>query len=335
MTVDSIDLTSRRALVFTPLETDHRLLVEAAVHAEDCGYEAIVIPEGWGLDASVTLAAIAAHTSRLRLVAGVLSIWGRSPATLAMTAASLADVSNGRFVLGLGASTPQLATGLHGVPFRRPAERLTATIDTVRALLHGERTIAPDGARGMRLGRAPRPDVPIWVAGLGRRATAAAVSAGDAWYPIMIPLRDLPAHRLAATAGHPSLSELVTGPLIGVEDGDHPGARAAVEQTLAWYLTGMGPHYGNFVARLGYADAVDAVRAANPRPVPGRMIWPDDAEPLLAELAVVGDAAAVAERLRGWDRHADVVAVATGPTTAENVHRIIDVGAPPPAATRR
>jgi alkanesulfonate monooxygenase SsuD/methylene tetrahydromethanopterin reductase-like flavin-dependent oxidoreductase (luciferase family) len=333
MTVSSIDHSPRRALAFTPIETHRRLLVEAAIHAEDDGYEAVIIPEGWGLDATVVLADIARQTSRIRLVAGVLSMWGRSPATLAMTAATLAELSQGRFVLGLGTSTRQLAERFHGVPFRQPAGRLAATVDTVRALLRGDRAPGVSGAPGLRLGREPRPDVPIWVAGLGRQAAAVAVSSGDAWFPVMIPRTVLAARTLEVAGGQARPCELVTGPLVGVDGAGECRGRADVEQTLGWYLTGMGPHYGDFVARHGYAEIVDALRAANPKPAPGRIVWPADADPLLEDLAMVGDAATVADGLRAWDRLADVVAVATGPTTAANLHRLIEVCAPPDPGT--
>ncbi|MGA9276049.1 LLM class flavin-dependent oxidoreductase, partial [Ilumatobacter sp.] len=166
----NIDTSSRRAIVFTPLETRREVLVEAAVHAEHLGYEAVIIPEGWALDASVVLAEIALRTERITLVAGILSVWNRSPATIAMTAATLDDVSGGRFVLGLGASTAALAEGLHGVAFRAPGTKLRTTIAEVRALLNGERASTSHAARGLRLGQSPRPELPIWVAGLGPRS---------------------------------------------------------------------------------------------------------------------------------------------------------------------
>ena len=88
MSITEIDTMPRRALAFTPMETDWRLIVDAAIHAEDAGYEAVLVPEGWALDATVVLGEIARHTRRIRLATGILSIWGRTAATLAMTAAT-------------------------------------------------------------------------------------------------------------------------------------------------------------------------------------------------------------------------------------------------------
>ncbi len=327
MTVSNPDRSVRRALTFTPMETNWRLLVEAAVHAEEAGYEAVVIPEGWGLDASIVLTHIAQQTSRIRLVSGILSIWGRSPATLAMTAATLDDISDGRFTLGIGASTPVLAEQLHGVAFEHPARRLATTVDTVRALLNGKRRVGPDGESGLRLGVDARPQIPIWVAGLGPRATATAVSAADGWFPVMIPRSRVRAMSEAADPDGQSTCMLATGPIACITTGERDG-RSSAEQMLGWYMTGMGRLYGDLVAANGYPAEISALRAANPSPRPGAVVWPSEADALLGELAVYGDAAAVGEQLARWDQHCDLVTVATGPAPSGELHQLIDACAP-------
>ena len=327
MSISRIDTTARRALTLTPMETDWRLLVDAAVHAEDAGYEAVVIPEGWGLDASIVLAEIAQHTSRIRLVSGILSIWGRSAATLAMTAGTLDNISDGRFTLGLGASTPVLAEKFHGVDFSRPAARLAATVATARSLLDGQRGSAIGGQPGMRLGTNPRPGTQIWVAGLGPRATATAVASADGWFPVMIPRSGLRAMCEAADPSGQSACQLVTGPMTCLTSTRHDG-RSAAEQMVGWYLTGMGRLYGDFVAANGYPDEIAALRTSNPAPKLGAIAWPAAADPLLDQLAAHGDAAALGEQLHWWDRHADLVSVTTGPAGADHLHQLIDACAP-------
>src|SRR5207245_1362154 len=110
----------------------------------------------------------AVRTRRIRLGSGILGVWGRSAATIAMAASTLHDISGGRFTLGLGASTAQLAEGLHDVPFSAPTERMRRVITQVRALLKGERIplAAATGARPLRLNLPPAPAVPIYLAGL-------------------------------------------------------------------------------------------------------------------------------------------------------------------------
>lgn len=326
-----IDTSSRRAIVFTPLETRRQVIVEAAIHAENLGYEAVIVPEGWGLDASVVLAEIAVRTERITLVAGILSIWNRSPATIAMTAATLDDLSEGRFVLGLGASTAVLAEGLHDVAFRAPGARLRSTIAEVRALLHGERASTSHAPRGLRIGLAPRPDLPIWVAGLGPNSVATAAELGDGWLPAMVPRAAFDAKRAAARERASDHCDVVTCVMAGADHGTTTG-RSRAEQLVGWYLTGMGPFYGDTSAALGFHAEVDAVRSANPRPVPGSIVWPEEADELLDQLAVFGDGDEVRAGLSAWDRLSDVVAVGIGPAPAPTISALIEAAAPDQSA---
>ena len=127
------------AVGITPMETRREVVLRLATLAEELGYSAFSVAEGWGCDAAVLLTEIATRTTRIELSTGVLNIWGRSPATIAMLAAGLADVSGGRFALGLGASGPGVIEGLHGVPFARPMTRMRETIDVVRQAFAGDR----------------------------------------------------------------------------------------------------------------------------------------------------------------------------------------------------
>ena len=324
MTLRHPDPSPNRAVVFTPMEQRRHLVVDAAVLADQLGYDTVLVPEGWGFDAGVILAEIAIRTTRIRIATGISSIWGRSPATLAMMAATLDDLSGGRFTLGLGTSTPTLAEQFHDVAFHRPAARLAHTISQVRSLLDGERITPSGGGRGLRLGVAARPELPIWVAALGPRATATALRAADGWYPALVPRDRVDALRSsAATAdGDPTL---IAGPMIAA--GTH--ARRSAEQLIGWYLTGMGPLYADFVTSLGYRGEVSALRAANPRPAPGAIEWPREADALLDQLAAIGDRHAIARQLAPWDERADLVAVCIGPDAPDAVLAAVEAGAPP------
>lgn len=327
MTLHEIDRRPRRALAFTPMETRRDVLVRAAVLADELGYEAVIVPEGWGLDAGVVLAEIAVRTSRIRLVSGVFSVWGRSPATLAMAAATLDDLSGGRFTLGLGASTPALAERFHGVAFADPAGRLRSMARQVRALLRGQRAEVPGTRKGLVLGQPARPELPLWITGLGPRTIAVATEYGDGWFPAFVP-RDRVGEILArvrkSAAGDP---EVICGPGVALDGPALPG-RSIAEQLTGWYLTGMGTFYGDFAAANGYADEVTALRAANPRPVPSRIVWPRAADPLLPQVSVFGDAADVHTGLAAWDELVDVVAVCVGPGPVESVLAQVAAGAP-------
>jgi hypothetical protein len=130
---------ARVAVSVMPLENRHDVLVALATAADRLGYDGFFLPETWAYDTTVLLAEVAVRTERLALGTGILGVWNRSAATIAMAAATLATSSGGRFVLGLGASTPQLAEGLHDTPFAAPVARMRRTVEQVRALLRGDR----------------------------------------------------------------------------------------------------------------------------------------------------------------------------------------------------
>jgi alkanesulfonate monooxygenase SsuD/methylene tetrahydromethanopterin reductase-like flavin-dependent oxidoreductase (luciferase family) len=292
----------RRGVAITPMETRGDVIVRAARLADELGYEVFSVAEGWGLDAAVVLAELAVTTRRIRLMAGVFSIWGRSPATIAMTAATLHRLSGGRFVLGLGASTRQLVEGWHDVGYERPAARLREVTTQVRGLLAGERarpSVTP-AARALRLGQPPAPEVPIWLAAAGERTVGVAADLADGWYPIY--LRRERVRKLAAGFSRPVT--IGAGPFT-VVDPDVGAARAAVAACTAGYLGAMGDIYPRLVAEQGLAPEVELVRAT--RTVPA------EAQALLDEFTVYGSAAAVRQGLEQWDDTLDITLVGLPP----------------------
>jgi alkanesulfonate monooxygenase SsuD/methylene tetrahydromethanopterin reductase-like flavin-dependent oxidoreductase (luciferase family) len=313
-------ITGRRGVAFTPMETRRDVMVRTARLADELGYELVAVPEGWGLDSTPVLTEIALATERIRLVSGVLSIWGRTPATLAMTAATLAEISGGRYVLGLGASTRALAEGLHDTPFEHAADRLATTVTAVRTLLAGEpaplRTTRH--ARPLRLGLPPAPAVPVWLAALGPRALRVAAELADGWFPALVARDRLPAlvgdlvRWGADDTDRPQSLTVAAGPLAVA--GDDPGAAHDIAAScIAWYVCAMGDVYADSLARQGYAAEVAAIRAANPRPSPRSGVVPAAAQPLLDQLAVTGPPDRLRAQLARWDDVADVVVVGLAP----------------------
>src|ERR1700733_3156407 len=161
--------SKRRGVALTPMETRPDIILRTAQLADELGYEVFAVPEGWGLDSTLLATEILLRTRRITVVSAILSIWGRSPGTLAMTAATLQRMSGGRYILGLGASTQALVEGFHDLPFVRPAAKLRDVTGKVRALLTGERARlnSASTARPLRLGQPPVPDLPIWLAATG------------------------------------------------------------------------------------------------------------------------------------------------------------------------
>jgi len=287
-----------------PLDNRREVLVATAVEADRLGYDAFFLPETWALDVTVVLAEIAVKTQRIVLGTGIVSVWGRSSGTLAMTAATLASLSGDRFVLGLGASTAQLAEGLHDVPFQSPTARLRRTLTQVRALLRGERIpLGAGGARALKLNLPPRPDVPIYLAGLADESVRLAGELADEWIPFLYPCSQLTVGRELLAEGRTRRGDAGDLPLIypsvpTVVAEDAERAREGAAWFVAFYLTTMGPLYRQSLARQGFGKEVEAVLAANtPR---NRGVVPLEAEALLDELTIFGTPAQARARLARW-----------------------------------
>src|SRR6266702_7788386 len=131
---------------------------------EAAGYDSVWSAESTDFDGFTPLVVAAEHSERLRLVTGIVNAYTRGPALLAQTAAALAQVSNGRFVLGLGASSNVIVEQWNGIPFRRPLAKMEETVEYLRTVLAGER-----GAGGFRLASPPEQPVPIVLAALRDR----------------------------------------------------------------------------------------------------------------------------------------------------------------------
>ena len=118
---------------------DFEPVVAFALEAERLGVDVAWSAEAWGQDAVAPLAFVAARTTKLLLGTGIMQISARAPAMTAMTALTLAALSKDRFLLGLGASGPQVVEGLHGRPFARPLQRMRETIEILRMAFRGEK----------------------------------------------------------------------------------------------------------------------------------------------------------------------------------------------------
>src|ERR1700716_2574755 len=113
--------------------------VDFVVEAEKLGLDICWVAEAWGSDAPSALGYYAARTDRIMLGSGILQVGTRTPVAIAQTAMTLSNLSGGRFLLGLGASGPQIIEGLHGVPFAKPLARTRETVEIVRQVFEGDK----------------------------------------------------------------------------------------------------------------------------------------------------------------------------------------------------
>src|ERR1700759_4544875 len=153
--------------------------VEFAVEAERLGLDGCRVGQAWGPDGPSPPGRLAARTERMLLASGVIQIGTRSPVTIAQTAMTLAHLSGGRFLLGLGVSGPQVMEGLHGVPFGHPLGRMRETVEIVRRVFTGEKVtyagrhydLPLPGSKPMRVSLPPV-SVPVYLATLSPKMLA-------------------------------------------------------------------------------------------------------------------------------------------------------------------
>jgi len=292
---------------------------ELARAAERLGYESVWSAEAFGADPLGLLGWIAAQTRDIGLGAGVLQISARSPVTAAMSAATLAQVSGGRFKLGLGTSGPKVVEGWHGQPYGRPLARMRDYVAVLRLALAGQPVsyrgetitlpIAGSDAEPMPLLVSPAlPRVPVYLAGLGPKAIALAGELADGWLAVHHPPESVAASRAFLAAGAEragrSLEEFdVAAMVLVVVEPDMGLARDLMRPSLALHLGGMGTRTVNFynalAGRLGFGEAATAVQEAY---LAGRH---DEAvaavtDELVDGMTIAGDPDHVRERLAAY-----------------------------------
>lgn len=157
-----------------------------AARAEAAGYESLWSAESNDFDGFTPLAVAAEHTERVRLVTGIVSVYTRGPGTLAQTAAALSELSEGRFALGLGASSNVIVQDWNGIPFERPLAKVRETVEYLRPVLAGDR--APTG---FKLATPPRHPVPIILAALRGRMLELAARIADGAFTNFLPLSNV------------------------------------------------------------------------------------------------------------------------------------------------
>ncbi|TAN32898.1 LLM class F420-dependent oxidoreductase [bacterium] len=319
------------------LTAAHQL--EVAQTAEELGYDSVWTAEAYGSDAATVLAWLAAGTSRIKLGSGIFQIPARSAAMTAMTAATIDQLSGGRFLLGLGTSGPQVSEGWHGVRFARQLQRTREYVAVVRMALahqkvefHGE-TIElplPDGP-GKVLKLTIRPvqqRIPIYLAVLGPKNVALAGEIADGWLPVFFSPEHAaslraPLEEGAARDGR-SLADFRICPTVNVMiSDDAEAARNAIRPVLALYIGGMGSREQNFYNRLVSAYGFErAAREVQELYLAGRkseamLALPDD---LIDAVSIAGSRQRAKERLRAF-RDVGIDTLIVSPMAIDNEER--------------
>ncbi|MDF5756843.1 LLM class F420-dependent oxidoreductase [Spongiactinospora sp. TRM90649] len=319
-------------------------VAELADH-ERAGLDIVFVAEAYSFDAVSQMGYIAAKTERLLIASGILPIYTRTPALLAMTAAGLDSVSDGRFVLGIGTSGPQVIEGFHGVPYTAPIARTREVIEICRKVWRRERleydgryyTLPLPEGMGTGLGKPLklinhplRARIPIVVAAIGPKNVAMAAELAEGWEPIFyLPEKaaDVWGASLAEGAARrdPELGTLdvvAQAPLAIGED--VTGLRDLVRPTLALYIGGMGARgrnfYNDLARRYGYereAERIQDLYLEGKKDEAAALV-PDD---LLERISLIGPEGFVRDRIAAM-RESGVTTINVTPIADTRAERV-------------
>ena len=310
-------------------------LIPLVQQAESLGFDSVWTAEAYGSDSIVPLTWVAAHTSKIRCGTAIMQMPARTPANTAMTAATFDLLSDGRFLLGLGLSGPQVVEGWHGEAYGKPLGKTREYVSIVRSILareaplehHGEHYDIPySGEDATGLGKPlkliihpRRADIPIYLAAIGPRNVALSAEIADGWLPIFFaPERFVESYGEAFAAT--DLTTFDIAPTVTVILGDDVDAcRNMVKPMLALYIGGMGARgrnfYNDLACRYGYEAAAKQIQDLY---LDGKKGGAAAAVPdaLVDEVALCGPKERIADLLEPW-RASPVNTLIVGATQPE------------------
>lgn len=299
--------------------------VATAIELEQLGIDRVWMPEAYTFDSVSVLGAIAQATERIEIGSGILPLYSRTPSLIAMTAAGLDALSGGRFVLGIGASGPQVIEGFHGVAYEKPLQLTRETVEICRKVWRRE-VVTNDGPShplpypgGTGLGKPlklinhpVRDRIPIFVAALGPKNVELTAEIAEGWLPAFF-VPDVAddiwgdAIRAGLAKRSPDLGpfEVSTGCYVGLCDpGEADEMLDVARPRTALYVGGMGAKgrnfYNDLFAKSGYPDEAEVVQDLY---LAGRREDAMAALPTsyLRDANLIGDASFIRDRLEAWE----------------------------------
>jgi F420-dependent oxidoreductase-like protein len=322
--------------------------VDQVVDLEKAGLDMVWVAEAYSFDAVSSMGYLAAKTTTVQLAAGILPIYSRTPTLIAMTAAGIDALSEGRCVLGLGASGPQVIEGFHGVKYDRPLGRTREIIDVCRQVWRREKvehqgasyTIPLPEGQGTGLGKPlklinhpVRSEIPIYVASLGPKNVEMTAELADGWLPLFyLPekAKDVWGTDLAAGAAKRAANlaplEVVAGGVLSVGDGAE-AVREFARPMVALYVGGMGAKgknfYNDLVKRYGFeaeAEQIQDLYLDGKKDEAAKAV-PDE---LLEAMSLCGSEGYVKERLAAY-KEAGVTVLNITPVSPDPVKLVEQV----------
>lgn len=299
--------------------------IDLIKQAESMGYDSVWTAEAYGNDAVTSASWVLAQTEKIRVGTAIMQMPARTPAMAAMTAMSLNQLSGGRFIVGLGASGPQVVEGWHGVPYGKPVTRTREYIKIMRQIMGREGPVEFDGQMYQMpvkgegttgLGKPLKsilegaPDIPIYTASITPAGLRCAGEVADGVFPVwMDPQRyDIIGEHIEAgfakAGGGKSLADFDVAPFVMVmKNDDLEAAFNALRPWLALYIGGMGAKgknfYNDYAERLGYGEVAVRIQDLylSGQKAEAEALVPDE---LLDAVSLVGSEARIRERLQPW-----------------------------------
>jgi F420-dependent oxidoreductase-like protein len=300
--------------------------VETIRTAESLGFDSIWTAEAYGSDCLTPLAWWGASTSKVRLGTNILQLSARTPAATAMAAMTIDHLSGGRFILGIGASGPQVVEGWYGQSYPKPLARTREYIEVIRAILRRDAPVVHEGEfyplpypGGTGLGKPLkstvhplRSDIPIFLGAEGPKNVALAAEIADGWLPMFFSPKTDDFYRAALTEGfsrpgarHTFETFEVPAFLPVIISDDVEAAADMIRPSTALYIGGMGAKSMNFHAdvfsRMGYEGEVQKIQQLY---LDGQKAEAMAAVPtaLIEDIALIGPAAKVKDELQKWEQ---------------------------------
>ena len=299
--------------------------IELIQQAESMGYDSVWTAEAYGNDAVTSAAYVLAQTSKIRVGTAIMQMPARTPAMCAMTAMSLDQLSGGRFIVGLGASGPQVVEGWHGVPYGKPVTRTKEYIQIMRKIFEREGPVEFDGqmyqmpnqsegttglGKPLKSILAAASDIPIYTASITPAGLRCAGEVADGVFPVWMDpnkydvLGESIEQGFEKAGNDKSLEDFDVAPFVTVAmNDDLNAAYDALRPWLALYIGGMGAKnknfYHDYATRLGYGDAADQIQElylSGKKPEAEALV-PNE---LLDEVSLIGPRERIIERLGPW-----------------------------------
>ena len=312
-----------------------RINLDRIKHAENLGYDSVWTAEAWGGDAVTSAAWMLAHTTRINVGTAIMQMPARTPAMAAMTAMSLAELSGGRFIAGLGASGPQVIEGWHGLPYGKPITRLKEYVKIMKQVFKREAPLSfegelyqlpykGDGSTG--LGKPLKSilhceeDIPIFAANITPKGVAAAAEVCDGFFPIWMDPEKFSVFEDSIDegfikAGEKDMTQFEVSPFVTVSIGDDiEQCMTPIRSNMALYIGGMGARdknfYNNYAKAMGFEEAAIEIQDLF---LAGKKNEAAAAVPaeLIDACHLVGPADRIKDRLQRWKKAGAVGQVAS------------------------